>query len=25
LKLDLPKETWLALFSRNGGEIVNLE
>jgi hypothetical protein len=25
LKLDLPKETWLALFSRNGGEVVNLE
>ncbi len=25
LRLDLPKETWLALFSRNGGEIVNLE
>lgn len=25
LKLDLPKETWLALFSRNGAEIVQLE
>jgi hypothetical protein len=25
LKLDMPKETWLALFSRNGGEVVNLE
>lgn len=25
LKLDLPKETWLALFTRNGGEVVNLE
>ena len=25
LKLDLPKETWLALFSRNGGEVVDLE
>lgn len=25
LRLDLPKETWLALFSRNGGEVVNLE
>lgn len=25
VKLDLAKETWLALFSRNGGEVVNLE
>ncbi|MFO0384868.1 MAG: DUF1559 domain-containing protein [Pirellula sp.] len=25
VKLDLPKETWLALFSRNGGEVVNLD
>lgn len=25
LKLDLPKETWLALFTRNGGEVVSLD
>ncbi|MCU0718648.1 MAG: DUF1559 domain-containing protein [Pirellula sp.] len=25
VKLDLPKETWLALFSRNGGEVANLD
>jgi len=25
LKLDLPKQTWRALFTRNGGEVVNLE
>ena len=25
VKLDLPKETWLALFTRNGGEVVSLD
>ena len=25
VKLDLPKETWLALFSRDGAEVVNLD
>lgn len=25
MQLDLPKETWLALFTRNGGEVVNLD
>lgn len=25
INLDLPKETWLALFSRNGGEVVKLD
>lgn len=25
IKLDLPKETWLALFTRNGGEVVSLD
>ena len=25
VKIDLPKETWLALFTRNGGEVVSLD